>query len=698
VSIVSQRMTQALASVEVKSDYIHLDGGLDEITPPFERTSGSITLGTNFEVIDRGGYRRGAGYERVDGRATPSDATYDIVQVSFITTPAAGVTLTGNTSTFTATVVAVVTTGAAPYLVVTKKTGNYTVGELLLEGATPRATVAVTNATGAASTKALNAEYRRLAADVYRVLIAAVPGEGAVRGVFRFNDVVYAIRNAVGGATSVLHKTTGSGWSAVPLGWRVAFSNGGTYQIQDGDFMEGNTSTATATISRVMLTSGSWAGNNAAGWLILSAVTGTFVAETIDINANVSTASIAGAPTAVTLSPGGKYETIITNFGGALGTRRVYGVDGVNQGFEFDGTVYAPIVTGMTTDAPMHVIEHEKHLCFSFGPSFQHSAPGTPYIWNVVLGASEIALGDDITGFASQPGVSGGGALTIFSRNTTHTLYGTGVANWALKGFHDDLGAYAYTIQDPAQVIYLDDRGVTDLTVSQNYGNFDHSALSSKMRDSLNAKLSLAVASCVCRKKNQYRLFFSDGSAYFITFSGRKVAGITSMQYPVAANVLWSGEGGDGGEHIYCGGTDGFVYEMERGTSFDGASIDASFLLAYNFQKSPRLNKRYRYTTVEVTSDSYAEFSIGYTLGYGAVTISQAGAQPVTADFARTQWDVFTWDAFTWDGISLAPSTIDCRGEGENVAFYVSSNSAAFESFDITALVIHYTQRKRLRA
>lgn len=695
----SRRQAQALASVEVKSDYVRLAGGLDEITPPFERTSGSITLGTNFEIIDRGGYRRCAGYERVDGRFAPSDATYDIVQVSFITTPAVGVTLTGDTSTFTATVIAVVTLGAAPYVVVTKKTGNYTVGELLLEGATPRATVAVANATGAASTKALNAGYRRLAADVYRALITAVPGEGAVRGVFRFNDVVYAIRNAVGGATAVLHKTTGSGWSAVALGWRVAFSNGGTYQIQDGDLMEGNVSGATATISRVMLTGGSWAGNNATGWLILSAKTGTFnVNEQIDIGANATTANVAGDPAAITLSPGGKYETIITNFGGALGTRRVYGCDGVNLGFEFDGTVYAPIVTGMTVDAPMHVIEYEKQLCFSFGPSFQHSAPGTPYIWSVVLGASEIALGDNITGFASQPGVSGGGALTLFSRNTTHTLYGTGVANWALKGFHDDLGAYAYTIQDPAQVIYLDDRGITDLVVSQNYGNFDHSALSSKIRDSLNAKLSLAVASCVCRKKNQYRLFFSDGSAYFVTFNGRKVAGIAQMQYPVAANVVWSGEGGDGGEHIYYGGTDGFVYELERGTSFDGANIDASFLLAYNFQKSPRLNKRDRYTTVEITSQNYAELNIGYTLGYGSAYVPQPGAQSVVAELGQTQWDVFTWDSFTWDGLTLTPATVDSRGEAENVAFYISSNSAAWESFDITALLIHYTPRKRLRA
>jgi hypothetical protein len=694
----ARRQLQALASVEVKSDYVRLAGGLDEITPPFERASGSITLGTNFEAIDRGGYRRGAGYERVDGRFAPADATYDIVRVSFIAAPAVGVTLTGNTSTFTATVIAVVTTGATPYVVVTKKTGNYTVGELLREGATPRATVSVANATGAASTKALNAEYRRLAADVYRALITVVPGEDAVLGVFRLNDVVYAIRNAVGGASAVLHKTTGSGWSAVALGWRVAFSNGGTYQIQDGDLMEGTISAATATISRVMLTSGSWAGNNAAGWLILSAVTGTFIAETIDIGAEVATASILSAPAAITLLPDGKYETIITNFGGALGTRRIYGVDGVNRGFEFDGTVYAPIVTGMATDAPTHVIEHEKQLCFSFGPSFQHSAPGTPYIWSAVVGASEIALGDDITGFASQPGVSGGGALTIFSRNTTHTLYGTGVANWALKGFHDDLGAYAYTIQDPAQVIYLDDRGITDLTVSQNYGNFDHSALSSKIRDSLNVKLSLAVASCVCRKKNQYRLFFSDGSAYFVTFNGRKVMGISQMQYPIAANVVWSGEGGDGGEHIYYGGTDGFVYEMERGTSFDGANIDASFLLAYNFQKSPRMNKRYRYTTVEITSQSYAELSIGYTLGYGSAHISQPGAQNVVAELGQTQWDTFTWDSFTWDGLTLEPATVDSRGEAENIAFYISSNSAAWESFDITALLVHYTPRKRLRA
>ncbi|MGK7534763.1 hypothetical protein, partial [Salmonella enterica] len=72
--------------------------------------------------------------------------------------------------------------------------------------------------------------------------------------------------------------------------------------------------------------------------------------------------------------------------------------DGVNKAFEFDGTNYIPIRTGMATDTPLHVIVHRFYLMLSFRGSVQVSAIGAPYSWTVVLGAAEIATGDDVTG------------------------------------------------------------------------------------------------------------------------------------------------------------------------------------------------------------------------------------------------------------------------------------------------------------
>lgn len=62
----------------------------------------------------------------------------------------------------------------------------------------------------------------------------------------------------------------------------IAFTSGGTDEIKDGDKIHGNTSDATAVVQQVILDTGTWAGGDAAGWLILRPGThsGTFQAET----------------------------------------------------------------------------------------------------------------------------------------------------------------------------------------------------------------------------------------------------------------------------------------------------------------------------------------------------------------------------------------------------------------------------------
>jgi len=59
----------------------------------------------------------------------------------------------------------------------------------------------------------------------------------------------------------------------------VSFNSGGTTPIADGDTLTGQTSGATGTVSgNPLVGSGSWASGNAAGWILLTNLTGTFQA------------------------------------------------------------------------------------------------------------------------------------------------------------------------------------------------------------------------------------------------------------------------------------------------------------------------------------------------------------------------------------------------------------------------------------
>lgn len=69
------------------------------------------------------------------------------------------------------------------------------------------------------------------------------------------------------------------------LAWPLEFTSGGTDKPRVGDIITGATSADTAEIDKITLSSGSWAGGDAAGILWLRKVTGEFQAENLNIDA-----------------------------------------------------------------------------------------------------------------------------------------------------------------------------------------------------------------------------------------------------------------------------------------------------------------------------------------------------------------------------------------------------------------------------
>jgi hypothetical protein len=682
----------SLPFVPEQSKYWPFQGGLDQVTPTINIPPGRCRSASNMEIGSNGTLIVSRGYERFSGQPKPSDATYYILPVTITGSYAVGNTVTGATSGATGVILA----GTSTYFVLTKVTGTFQAENIQIAAVTI-ATSSATATSGSASTRALDASYKNLAADLYRADIAAVPGEGDVLGVWKYNGNVYAVRNAVGSATAAMYKQSVSGWSLVGLGRYLAFTSGGTTQILAGDTITGATSAATAVVGQVVKTSGTWAGGDAAGFIYFASQTGTFQAENLNIGASLNVATISGNSTAVTLSPSGRYEFVNYNFGGTTGQLKMYGCSGTHKAFEWDGTTFAFITTGMTDDTPNHITAHKKHLFLAFDASVQHSGIGDPLAWSVVLGAAEIAMGDDVTGFLTAAGSSSEGALVIYTRNSTFVLYGNSSSDWNLITFNAEAGALEWTAQYIGQGIALDDRGVTLMSTSQVYGNFSNAEISALVRPYLNARRDSANASCVVREKNQYRLFFSGGDALYVTFIGNKVAGLMPISLTDPVTCICSLEGSDGVEEVYFGSDNGFVYQMEVGTSHDGEPIDWSAELVYNHFGSPRQLKQFRKAIVEVSGDGYATFSMAYNVGYGTTDLPQGVTTAVTTALGSTQWDNFVWDSFYWDGQSLTPSEADLDGTAENISIAFSGSSDEFEPITLNGAIVHFTPRRGLR-
>lgn len=673
-------------------------GGFDTETRPWQIPPGFVRSAQNYEMGVNGGYQDAQGYERFDGRSKPSDATYWVINVTITGSFSAGDTVTQLVSGATGVVIAVVTSTNPDYIVLTKVSGTFDATNDLQVGAVTQGTPAAAALIQGASTAELHAQYLNLAADEYRDDIGAVPGSGSILGLAMLGDVWYVWRNNAGGTATDVYKSTTGGWTQVALGRELAFTSGGTYTIAEGNTITGATSGATAVITRVMLESGSWASGDAAGKLIFASQTGTFQAENLNVGANLNVATIAGNSSAITLSPGGRYEIIAHNFGGQSGTKRLYGADGVNRGFEFDGSVFCPITTGMTVDTPTHVCAHMNHLFFSFGSSAQHSGIGDPYTFSPLFGAGELAAGDTITGMKSETGDGGSaGSLLILCRNRVNAVYGQDSDNWLMVKFKEEVGAYAYTAEEAGVLLMMDDRGIVTLATSAVHGNFEHASLSSHIKRYINQKKSLSVAACVVREKNQYRVFFSDMTALYVTMNGKKLVGMMPQVLSHTVTCAASYETSSGDEEIMVGCSDGYVRQMEKGTSFDGGTIDAHIALHFDAFNLIRVKKKFLSVTLEAQGSGYAAFDLGYELAYGLPSVAQPDLSEESIDFSARAWDVGYWDIGIWDGTQLSPGRYKLAGSAENISLIISKSSDYYSPMTLTGAMFNYLGRRGLR-
>ena len=79
--------------------------------------------------------------------------------------------------------------------------------------------------------------------------------------------------------------------------WVVPFTSGGTYRVKAGDTIEGASSSATGYVESVSVSSGTWAGGDAAGNITIRRKSGTFEAENLDVGSESNVATTTGSLT-----------------------------------------------------------------------------------------------------------------------------------------------------------------------------------------------------------------------------------------------------------------------------------------------------------------------------------------------------------------------------------------------------------------
>lgn len=581
---------------------------------------------------------------------------------------------------------------------------------------------------GALSDDAVHRAYTNFAGILSRFFIKPVPGTGPVRGIFEYEGDVFAVREAETGSRLAFHFASGVPWAgtgSAPTsssqwdeisGYIQVYYDAGAFDINDpadaayigpGTTITGLTSGASGVVVYVGTNGGSESGGDMTGWMHFDSTTGGLFQDNEALQVGGVTRATANGDAAATefsaTATPEPCEAIKANFGDG---EKVYMTTGTSDIAVYDGNKMARIRLGTISQLggkPDHIIEHKGYLFCSIESSVYVSGIGNPFSWSALDGAAEISLANRCTGFS----ITSGGLLAIFQRDKVGILYGTTTADFELKYQPSRIGAVEYSMQPDVNPIFTDVQGITTLSAVQEFGDFRATELSKKINRTLRQKINNIATSVKIKDAEQYWLFFSDGTGIAGYFGGDTPEfGSFSYQseytsYDILPFVAFSTDYVNGQERVFMGDQEGYVYEMNVGTSLDGAPLEAYARLAPWNMKAPNINKHFLKATLYVEAAQGSEVQVTYELDYGDWSLERGEDTAFSIDSLNDidasggYWGVSEWGSFTWGGRAVSEINLYVDSPGRNLGLVVHSLSTEEPVHTIEGCVVEYTMRGR---
>jgi len=376
------------------------------------------------------------------------------------------------------------------------------------------------------------------------------------------------------------------------------------------------------------------------------------------------------------LAAGGNYsfsENYYAN--GGLGLVVMW-ANGVDKARVFDGTTVTKIDnSGMDpNDKPVFILGTWDRIILGYpGGSVQMSVTSEPLNWTG-LGTLELQTGYEITSISAMLGDT----VVVTGRTKISIVRRVDAADYSIELFSDVVGAYPYTVQKLFDtLIFMSDMGVTTLQATQEFGDFGTSSVSEKIKRTLLKYKEKVTCSVVVRQLNQYRLYFSDGRFLVFSFYNKKLRGVTLCQYPNPVLAASEGKNSVGNPVMFFASAQGFLYQMDSGTSFDGAPIDTKLSTPYYHYKSPRHWKSFHQITLEVASIDELTFGVRPSFDYLAKGTTRAAEEFFDILGAGSVYGEDDWGEAVWSGSETTNRVMyKFHGIGSNMSVSLYTLSA----------------------
>lgn len=395
----------------------------------------------------------------------------------------------------------------------------------------------------------------------------------------------------------------------------------------------------------------------------------------------------------ITLGGTGKVRFTQHSF---TGTKTLLIVDGTNKPFKFDGTTFSSITTATSDqDDTTFVVAHREHIFLVKDKLLTFGAPLSDSDYTVASGAGFFRFTNPITGivpFRDQ--------LFVFTANSIDVISGSSEAEFTKQTITKDVGAVKEdTIQEiGGDVIFLGPDGLRLLSATDRINDFSLGVVSKTIQSEMTDFLirSTSFASVVIRDKSQYRLLGFNSS-----FTDESSLGVLGTQFSPQGgeDMAWSelrginayvaaSERNETSELIIFANDDGYVYQMEQGTSFDGSDIVATFATPFVYLNDPQIRKSFY--KLNLYTDPQGSFEANVTLKLDFDT--DGTVQPPQIPFNNqtntvSLYGVSTYGSGNYGGKLKKIFTTQTIGSGFNVSLeFVSQSQTPPFSLDAATL------------
>jgi len=342
-------------------------------------------------------------------------------------------------------------------------------------------------------------------------------------------------------------------------------------------------------------------------------------------------------------------------------------------------------------------------LFFSQGSNLVFSAPYNDLNFNVADGAGVISFPDEITGLKSLRD-----SLIIFCKASIYRLVGSSAEDFRTELISSAVGCISNnTIKEiNGDVIFMTDSGLCLLSDTEKTSGLGINLVSDKIKTEINSLLAPVVdpitqfvyySSIYIKNKNQYRVFqFKEGvtDANSIGIIASKVDRETSdlAFSKLKGFKVFSCDNLDDATNnsslpiphqaVFTNGTDGWVYQMDSGNTFDGTNITATYSTPYYFFNDPKFRKTIRKVTVYTEAEGAVTTTIDTVLDYNKSDIIQPSS--VVVGTTGTTYSDTTTPVFT------APLI----GNGYSVSLKFTSNTD-IPPYVIQSFTVEYSTNDR---